>query len=266
MKCPKCKNPNEANSQLCEWCGAELIENTNNINSTNSTTDTTTIGYKPEIEYKIKTNLPIASIVISLGIIFLSFYMLTELQKSPDIENFNFDAEWVQKDFESSSGRYIDLNGWWWSVAYGVNLYTYGIDYNLVIPIIVLVSLHFFVSVYFLVCTLQGKKSKMIILITSLVITLGVVLLTFISLIETNNLPTSEYLPHADIKEIQNSYYSPDGGNLNLIKVQQQYVEKRYFIYDFRALINILMILSSLLFFVSINFLVSTIRNKKSIN
>ena len=110
MKCPKCKNPNEANSQLCEWCGAELIENTNNINnSTNSTTDTTTISYKPEKESKTKTNLPIASIVISLGIIFLSFYMLTELQKNSDLEHFNGNAEWIQKNYETSFGEHIDL-------------------------------------------------------------------------------------------------------------------------------------------------------------
>lgn len=268
MKCPKCKNPNEANSQLCEWCGAELIENTNNINSTNSTTDTTTIGYKPEKESKTKTNLPIASIVISLGIIFLSFYMLTELQKISDLEHFNGNAEYIQNKYETSSGEHIDLIESTESLD-RVIFFINKCDDNLLIPIIILVSIHFFVSIYFFVCTLQGKKSKMIILITSLVISLGVILLSFISLTEIINLRNGyRYLnlPYTAVEHIQNHYLTPDWDSLNLIKVAEEISESRYFLDDFRALITVIMILSSLLFFVSINFLVSTIRNKKSIN
>jgi hypothetical protein len=40
MNCPSCKNSNEANSQVCEWCGNKLVEETQ-INS---------LGYKFEKE------------------------------------------------------------------------------------------------------------------------------------------------------------------------------------------------------------------------
>lgn len=40
MKCPSCKNSNEANSQVCEWCGSKLVEET----------QISSLGYKFEKE------------------------------------------------------------------------------------------------------------------------------------------------------------------------------------------------------------------------
>ena len=40
MNCPSCKNSNEVNSQLCEWCGSKLVEDT----------QISSLGYKFEKE------------------------------------------------------------------------------------------------------------------------------------------------------------------------------------------------------------------------
>lgn len=40
MNCPSCKNSNDANSQVCEWCGSKLVEDT----------QISSLGYKFEKE------------------------------------------------------------------------------------------------------------------------------------------------------------------------------------------------------------------------